>query len=44
MKRKSIDPYFYEVIGKTLQFEGTLYSMTLIIKETRKMFSYNMFS
>lgn len=36
MKRKPIDPYFYEVIGKTLQFEGTLYSMTPIIKETSK--------
>lgn len=29
MKRKPIDPYFHEVIGKTLQFEGTLYSMTI---------------
>ena len=28
MKRKPIDPYFYEKIGQTLQFEGTLYSMT----------------
>ena len=33
MKRKPIDPYFYEVVGKNLQFEGTLYSMTPIIKE-----------
>lgn len=32
MKRKPIDPYFYEVIGKTLQFEGTLYSMKPVIK------------
>lgn len=32
MKRKPIDPYFHEVIGKTLQFEGTLYSMTPVIK------------
>ena len=36
MKRKPIDPYFYEVIGKTLQFEGTLYSMTPVIKETSR--------
>lgn len=36
MKRKPIDPYFYEVVGKTLQFEGTLYSMTPVIKETSK--------
>lgn len=36
MKRKPIDPYFHEVIGKTLQFEGTLYSMTPIIKETSR--------
>lgn len=36
MKRKPIDPYFYEVVGQTLQFEGTLYSMTPIIKETSK--------
>lgn len=36
MKRKPIDPYFHEVIGKTLQFEGTLYSMTSVIKETSK--------
>lgn len=34
MKRKPIDPYFHEVIGKTIQFEGTLYSMTPIIKKT----------
>lgn len=34
MKRKPIDPYFHEVIGKTLQFEGTLYSMKPVIKET----------
>lgn len=34
MKRKPIDPYFHEVIGKTLQFEGTLYSMTPVIKAT----------
>ena len=32
MKRKPIDPYFHEVIGKTLQFEGTLYSMKPVIK------------
>lgn len=44
MKRKPIDPYFYEVVGQTLQFEGTLYSMTPVIKETRKMFSYDLFS
>lgn len=36
MKRKPIDPYFHEVIGKTLQFEGTFYSMTPVIKETSK--------
>lgn len=36
MKRKPIDSYFHEVIGKTLQFEGTLYSMTPVIKETSK--------
>lgn len=36
MKRKPIDPYFYEVIGKTLQFEGTLYSMKPIIKATSR--------
>lgn len=36
MKREPIDPYFHEVIGKTLQFEGTLYSMTPVIKETSK--------
>lgn len=36
MKRKPIDPYFHEVIGRTLQFEGTLYSMTPVIKETSK--------
>lgn len=36
MKRKPIDPYFYEVVGKTLQFEGTLYSMIPVIKETSK--------
>lgn len=36
MKREPIDPYFHEVIGKTLQFEGTLYSMTPIIKETSR--------
>lgn len=29
MKRKPIDPYFYEKVGQTLQFEGTLYSMTI---------------
>lgn len=34
MKRKSIDPYFYEKVGQTLQFEGTLYSMTPVIKAT----------
>ena len=33
MKRKPIDPYFYEVVGQNLQFEGTLYSMTPTIKE-----------
>ena len=33
MKRKPIDPYFHEVVGQNLQFEGTLYSMTPIIKE-----------
>lgn len=36
MKRKPIDPYFHEVIGKALQFEGTLYSMTSIIKATSR--------
>lgn len=36
MKRKPIDPYFYEVIGKTLQFEGTLYSMKSVIKATSR--------
>lgn len=36
MKREPIDPYFHEVIGKTLQFEGTLYSMTPVIKATSK--------
>ena len=36
MKRKPIDPYFHEVVGKTLQFEGTLYSMTPVIRETSK--------
>lgn len=36
MKRKPIDPYFYEKVGQTLQFEGTLYSMTPIIKETSR--------
>ena len=36
MKRKPIDPYFYEKVGQTLQFEGTLYSMTPVIKETSK--------
>ena len=36
MKRKPIDPYFHEVVVKTLQFEGTLYSMTPVIKETSK--------
>ena len=36
MKRKPIDPYFHEVIGKTLQFEGTLYFMTPVIKETSR--------
>lgn len=36
MKRKPIDPYFHEVIGKTLQFEGTLYSMTPVIKATSR--------
>ena len=36
MKRKPIDPYFHEVIGKTLQFEGTLYSMTPVIKTTSR--------
>lgn len=36
MKRKPIDPYFYEKVGQTLQFEGTLYSMTPIIKKTSK--------
>lgn len=36
MKRKPIDPYFYEKIGQTLQFEGTLYSMTPTIKERGK--------
>ena len=36
MKRKPIDPYFYEVVGQTLQFEGTLYSMTPTIKERGK--------
>ena len=44
MKREHIDTYFHEVIGKTLQFEGTLYSMTLVKKETHKMFSYDLFS
>lgn len=36
MKRKPIDPYFHEVIGKTLQFEVTLYSMTPVIKTTSR--------
>ena len=36
MKRKPIDPYFHEVIGKTLQFEGTLYSMKPVIKATSR--------
>lgn len=36
MKREPIDPYFYEVVGKTLQFEGTLYSMTPVTRETSK--------
>lgn len=36
MKRKPIDPYFYEVVGQTLQFEGTLYSMKPIIKATSR--------
>lgn len=36
MKRKPIDPYFYEKVGQTLQFEGTLYSMTLVIKATSR--------
>lgn len=36
MKRKPIDQYFHEVIGKALQFEGTLYSMTSIIKATSR--------
>ena len=36
MKRKPIDPYFYEKVGQTLQFEGTLYSMIPIIKETSR--------
>lgn len=43
MKRKPIDPYFHEVIGKTLQFEGTLYSMTPVIKETLKSRSLKCF-
>ena len=36
MKRKPIDPYFYEKVGQTLQFEGTLYSMTPVIKATSR--------
>lgn len=36
MKRKPIDPYFYEKVGQTLQFEGTLYSMKPVIKETSR--------
>ena len=36
MKRKPIDPYFYEVVGQTLQFEGTLYSMTPVMKATSR--------
>ena len=36
MKRKPIDPYFYEKIGQTLQFEGILYSMKPVIKETSR--------
>ena len=36
MKRKPIDTYFYEVVGQTIQFEGTLYSMTPVIKETSR--------
>lgn len=36
MKRKPIDPYFHEKVGQILQFEGTLYSMTPIIKETSR--------
>ena len=36
MKRKPIDPYFYEVVGQTLQFEGTLYSMKPVIKATSR--------
>lgn len=36
MKRKPIDSYFYEVVGQTLQFEGTLYSMTGVIKATSR--------
>ena len=36
MKREPIDQYFHEVIGKTLQFEGTLYSMTPVIKATSR--------
>ena len=36
MKREPIDTYFHEVIGKTLQFEGTLYSMTPVIKTTSR--------
>ena len=43
MKRKPIDPYFYEVVGQTLQFEGTLYSMTPVIKETLKSRSLKCF-
>lgn len=43
MKRKPIDPYFYEKVGQTLQFEGTLYSMTPIIKETSKSRSLKCF-
>lgn len=36
MKRKPIDPYFYEKVGQTLQFEGTLYSMKPVIKATSR--------
>lgn len=43
MKREPIDPYFHEVIGKTLQFEGTLYSITPVIKETLKIRSLKCF-
>ena len=36
MKRKPMDPYFYEVVGKVMHFEGTFHSMFPKVKKAFK--------